>query len=252
MKTDTVVPISNARARLFEIADAVQDSQVAYTLTERGRPKVVVLSARRFEKMTTRIEKKSVPFGVMTLSDTRGKYGGRATVDYAPMLLRESTCSAWLPRDNGVSDREAEYIRAILYVQMIEQYGFLPTSVEFGRHVRVGKEGRKHYIEADIIVYATSSRPFLVAAVAPFGSYERLRDVVVSDLFDIAQSVSDDLLPRYLVYYSRTFHVVPAQEKITVVDTKRYNTFFSWKRSGCPTSDTMPSQNDMILQCANE
>jgi prevent-host-death family protein len=46
-----IIPITEARIRLFEIAEEVQDDNTYYTLTKNGRPAVVILSYERFQKM---------------------------------------------------------------------------------------------------------------------------------------------------------------------------------------------------------
>jgi antitoxin YefM len=49
MKTRTTISISEARKRLFEIAEKVQKPSVHYILTKRGKPKVAFMSAEEFE-----------------------------------------------------------------------------------------------------------------------------------------------------------------------------------------------------------
>jgi len=49
MDTKTTLSISEARKKIFKIAEKVQRPATYYTLTEKGRPKIVVLSADEFE-----------------------------------------------------------------------------------------------------------------------------------------------------------------------------------------------------------
>src|SRR4030042_2333483 len=49
MNTKTTLPISEARKKLFEIAEKVQKPSTHYILTEKGRPKVAFMSAEGFE-----------------------------------------------------------------------------------------------------------------------------------------------------------------------------------------------------------
>ena len=56
MDAKTTLPISEARARIFEIADAVQKPETHYTLTENGRPKAVIMSAEEFESWQETLE----------------------------------------------------------------------------------------------------------------------------------------------------------------------------------------------------
>ncbi|MDO8492980.1 MAG: type II toxin-antitoxin system Phd/YefM family antitoxin [bacterium] len=45
----TTISISDARKRIFEIADEVQSPNKVYTLTADGKPKVVIMSAEEYE-----------------------------------------------------------------------------------------------------------------------------------------------------------------------------------------------------------
>lgn len=56
MDTKTTLPISEARTKIFKIAENVQKPSTYYTLTERGIPKAVVLSAEEFESWQETLE----------------------------------------------------------------------------------------------------------------------------------------------------------------------------------------------------
>ena len=56
MDTKTTLPISEARKNIFKIAKKVQKPAVYYTLTEKGKPKMVVLSAEEFESWQETLE----------------------------------------------------------------------------------------------------------------------------------------------------------------------------------------------------
>jgi prevent-host-death family protein len=56
MDTKTTLSISEARKNIFKIAEKVQKQAAYYTLTEKGRPKVVVLSADEFESWQETLE----------------------------------------------------------------------------------------------------------------------------------------------------------------------------------------------------
>ncbi|MBU1137240.1 type II toxin-antitoxin system Phd/YefM family antitoxin [Patescibacteria group bacterium] len=49
METKTTLPISEARNKIFKIVDEVQKRGAYYTITEKGRPKAVLMSAEEFE-----------------------------------------------------------------------------------------------------------------------------------------------------------------------------------------------------------
>ena len=56
MKTKSTLSISEARKKIFQIAKDVQKPNNYYTLTERGRPKAVIMSAEEFESWQETIE----------------------------------------------------------------------------------------------------------------------------------------------------------------------------------------------------
>ena len=56
MDAKTILSISEARKNIFKIAEKVQKPAVYYILTEKGRPKVVVLSAEEFESWQETLE----------------------------------------------------------------------------------------------------------------------------------------------------------------------------------------------------
>ncbi|MDO9028545.1 MAG: type II toxin-antitoxin system Phd/YefM family antitoxin [Candidatus Roizmanbacteria bacterium] len=56
MDQTTTISITEARKRLFKIADEVQTPGLFYTLTEKGRPKAVLMSAEEFDSWKETLE----------------------------------------------------------------------------------------------------------------------------------------------------------------------------------------------------
>ncbi len=56
MNTKTTLPISEARKKIFKIAEEVQKPSNYYTLTENGRAKAVIMSADEFGSWQDTIE----------------------------------------------------------------------------------------------------------------------------------------------------------------------------------------------------
>ncbi len=56
MNVKTTISISEARKKIFEIADEVQSPNNIYTLTENGKPKAVIMSADEFESWMETLE----------------------------------------------------------------------------------------------------------------------------------------------------------------------------------------------------
>lgn len=53
---NTTIPISEARRRIFDIAEEVQAPHKYYVLTEKGNPKAVLLSADEYESLMETLE----------------------------------------------------------------------------------------------------------------------------------------------------------------------------------------------------
>ena len=56
MSYKNTISITEARKRIFDIAEKVQNPSVHYTLTQRGRPKVVMMSAEKFDSWKETME----------------------------------------------------------------------------------------------------------------------------------------------------------------------------------------------------
>ncbi|MBU4480846.1 type II toxin-antitoxin system Phd/YefM family antitoxin [Patescibacteria group bacterium] len=56
MNTKTTLSITEARKKFFDIAKEVQKPGQYFTLTERGRPKAVIMSAEEFESWQETLE----------------------------------------------------------------------------------------------------------------------------------------------------------------------------------------------------
>lgn len=56
MDIATTLSISEARKKIFKIAEKVQKPATRYTLTEKGKPKAVIMSAEEFESWQETLE----------------------------------------------------------------------------------------------------------------------------------------------------------------------------------------------------
>lgn len=61
MNSKTTLSITEARKKIFEIAEEAQKPGKFYTLTENGRPKLVVMSADQFDSLMEDLELMSDP-----------------------------------------------------------------------------------------------------------------------------------------------------------------------------------------------
>ncbi len=103
MNTKTTLPISKARKEIFKIAEEIQKPGVIYTLTEKGIPKAVMMSAEEFDSLLENLEILSNPKIMANIKEAeeelkRGEYVtldelmeeyGYTDADLQPSVLRE-------------------------------------------------------------------------------------------------------------------------------------------------------------------
>lgn len=74
MNTKTTLPISEARKKIFKIAEEVQKPSNYYTLTEKGRAKAVIMSADDFESLMENLEILSDPRAMSDIKKAEEEY----------------------------------------------------------------------------------------------------------------------------------------------------------------------------------
>ncbi|HAT73548.1 MAG: N-6 DNA methylase [Candidatus Moranbacteria bacterium GW2011_GWF2_36_839] len=236
MRTKTTLSITSARKNIFNIAEEVQKDGTYYTLTERGCPKMVVLSAEKFESL---LENKNNSKG-FCLSD-RGERKYASQVFAKTLIIRDESRVVYLSGDKQESkEQEENLIKAQLYVELVEKHKYPLNLIEFGRYVKVGPKEGKHYIEADVIVNSEKGNVKMIFEVGTFSDFEDKTDKVVCDLFELADSLSWIKKPEYIVYFSRTCRKSEVKEKIITIDYARFNTFSAWKKAGRPAENKIP------------
>lgn len=222
MDMTTTLSITEARKKLFLIADEVTQENIYYTLTEYGRPKIVIISAAKFGELRDNEQSRISPYGYGVLFGVRDagtqKYGEQKT-----------------------NIKEKEIVKAQAYVDLVEKYGYSFDQIDLGIYISVGGDGSRRFMEADMVVWGKTGNPLLLFAVAPFADYERDFERTVKDLFEIGNAINGgkDYL-THLVYYSRSFIHGRAQKKISVIDLAQNQTFNEWEKNGRPVGKTIP------------
>jgi prevent-host-death family protein len=236
MKTKTTLSITEARRKIYDIADKAQSAEKFFTLTERGVPKIVVLSAQKFSSL---MEKKK---GAMMMADARRESSDRPQFFPKTLIIRDESRIVYLSdRDQDLKHKqEEELIKAQLYVEIIEKYHYPLGLVEFGRYVKVGPKESKRYIEADLIINDLRGNVRFIFEVSSFAFFEKNLDQMAQDLFEISDSVSWAKKPEQLFCFSRKIGKNGVQVKIAGIDCRKFNTFHAWKKSGRPVSKEIP------------
>ncbi|MDP4007280.1 MAG: type II toxin-antitoxin system Phd/YefM family antitoxin [bacterium] len=122
MDPKKTLSITEARKRIFEIIDEVQKPDTYYTLTEKGRPKAVVLSYEEFDSLLETLEllsdpeelkeieeaEREVKRGEVVSWDEVKKELGLAT-RYEDLVLREKSSKKYTaPRQKQSSSRKTK------------------------------------------------------------------------------------------------------------------------------------------------
>jgi len=90
MSTKTTIPISEARKKIFQLTKDVQRPSVFYTLTERGRPKAVIMSAQDFESWQETLEVMNVfPNWKKDIDKAGEDYKEGRTISLENLLFKE-------------------------------------------------------------------------------------------------------------------------------------------------------------------
>ncbi len=92
MNAKTTISISEARRRIFDIAEEVQKPNTHYTFTENGKPKAVLMSAEEFDSLMEDLEILSSPEILANIKKAEEEYkrGDYITWDEMKKELEES------------------------------------------------------------------------------------------------------------------------------------------------------------------
>jgi prevent-host-death family protein len=258
MKTKTTLSISEARKNFFSIADEVQSPDVYYTLTERGRPKAVIVSADRFEALVNQQNIQAVRAisgqsiaekGWLLREAPKRKYGDTFPKENEVFILKEAPKVLYVDRKvPGDLYQAKELAKAQLYVELIEKYKYPLYLVEVGRCVKVGGPESRRYTEADIIVSGSSSNMLLLFSVAAFSVYEEHEESALRELFGLAEALSYGAgLRTRLVYYTRSHDASGTKRKCMVVSYEDHPSYDAWEKSGRPSSKKIPTYGSFLV-----
>lgn len=74
MSVKNTISITEARKRIFDISDEVQRPGVHYILTDKGRPKSIIMSAEEFESWMETMEVLSDPKAMARIRQAEEEY----------------------------------------------------------------------------------------------------------------------------------------------------------------------------------
>ena len=90
MDQTTTISITEARTKIFDISDQVQFPGVYYTLTEKGRPRAVIMSADEFASwQETLIVSRTFPDLLKEAKQARKEYAKGDFIDLEGLLAKQ-------------------------------------------------------------------------------------------------------------------------------------------------------------------
>ncbi len=103
MNSKTTLSISEARKKIFQIAEDVQKPATYYTLTENGKPKVVIMSAEEFESWAETLEILSDPKALCKIKKVEDEFkkGEYVSWDKAKEFLGWQKIPAFMVMDKS-------------------------------------------------------------------------------------------------------------------------------------------------------
>ncbi len=236
MKTKTTLSITKGREKIFSIAEKIQKEEDYFTLTERGVPKVVMLSAQRFENFFQKNQ------NGMLARERISEYGRAPQIEAQNLIIRDESKIVYLAGGDQASVYQEEaLIKSQLYVQIIEKYGYPIGAVEFGKYVKIGSKESRKFIEADLIINDERGYPEFIFEVSAFDTFETNKERAVSDLFETAEALSRyGKKPRQVIYFSRQNKKGKVKEKIVAIDCQKFQSFLEWEKKGFVFENKIP------------
>lgn len=109
MNPKTTISISEARKRIFQLAEKVQTPGVYYTFTEKGRPKAVLLSAEEFDSILETMEvMREFPNLDKDIAEAEKEYRNGDYITLEELLAKEGFVVAEKNNKYGLSTRGAK------------------------------------------------------------------------------------------------------------------------------------------------
>ena len=86
----TTLPVTEARKRIFEIVNDIENTSRHYTLTEHGRPKVVMMPSEEFESWMETLDIMSRPDLMKEILTSHDDYRKGKVVSLEKVLNKEN------------------------------------------------------------------------------------------------------------------------------------------------------------------
>ncbi len=148
---------------------------------------------------------------------------------------------------DNLTDPE-EQVRADLYLDLIERYGYSPGRIEMEKYQKIGHPNKKSAAKIDVLVARDDGKPFMVAELKAPADYEAYMGTSIkTQLFNVAAVENQGKNSiEYLVYHTRSYIDGELQEKTVCIDYSKHSSFEDWDEAGRPNLRSIPEDYGTI------
>ncbi|MBU1015311.1 hypothetical protein KKI17_02640 [Patescibacteria group bacterium] len=132
---------------------------------------------------------------------------------------------------------EKDLVRAQFVVELNERLGYPLSSIHIGALVWVEGAG---FEQIDVVVGSEMGDIMIAAAVESPKEYESRQEQVMRGLYWKAAVLARAKRVRWLVYYTRWYHIGVLYKRQLVVDYAKYPNYAAWQTASFPSAGVLP------------
>ena len=225
MLAKNILPLTEARKNIFTLVDEVEKEEKSFILTERGRAKAALIPITLFDR-----------FSELSSQHVRRTYslpGALVQSLQAPVWIARDGCEQGYQRKSESEwVEEKAYAQSILYVKLVEQFGYEPRQIEVGHPVElISSEGTQHF-ELDLVVRDKEGWPTILCVLIPWAAVLPEQDKAIWFLYTSAEAMGIGRSLSWLVGFSHQCQQKKGKSRAFVIDFKKYPTFALWQAGG--------------------
>ncbi len=225
MLARNILSLTEARKNIFSLVEEVDTKETSFILTERGRAKAALIPIALFDSFSEHSR---------STSNLLSWYQeGIITSLGAPVWVARDGCQEGYQR-NALNPWEEErgYARSILYVKLVEQFGYGPHQIEIGHPVELVSKSEKRHLEIDLMVRNNEGLPIILCMLTPVKATAAEQEAVTELLYTLAKHLNLQTTLCFLAVFSHECKEKKTKSKAFVIDYKKYPTFALWQAGG--------------------
>lgn len=232
MLAKNILSVTEARKNIFTLVEKVEKNKTSFILTERGRAKAALIPIDMFDRKMANAGEAKKRFSF--------SHGRIVTGFTAPVWLVQDGCHNGYQRTFlDAWEEERAYARSILYVKLVEEFGFAPKQIEIGYHVELlAPEGKRH-MEIDLIVTNEEGQPIMVCIIMPLKSTVKEQENTAELLYALVDALGMNAKLSWLVGFSYGCKGKTKESKAFVIHYQKYPNFTCWQKEGRKKSEKL-------------